>query len=219
MLLRRRFALLSVLAFATTGNLLAEGPELSVEAGRWLTLAGLPAVLSADPVREHLTSGLTTTFLVRAEGLRSASGGVVGAARVDIRYEPWDEVFFVTAMGADGAASQDVSTSTDELNDWWAALRLSLLDLAAHPPYTARSVRLAMDVVPFSSSEQLDTQRWFSESVHRSGRGRAGSSQSVTEEEGFRERIFNLLFATSIQRRPIASFEWTVRPPAELARQ
>jgi len=60
----------------------------------------LPASLLSDrDVQRQLASGLTTTFVLVA---RQREGNARGAARMEIRFDPWDEVWLVRRMGIDG---------------------------------------------------------------------------------------------------------------------
>lgn len=212
--MRRARAALSVLGLALSAVALAAAePRLEVESGRWIVLRDVPDVLTAEAVRPHLTSGLTTTFVFRVEPGRGISPGAAAGARVEIRYEPWDEVFLVTAYGADATAIRHTAAGEAELIEWWRALRLPLLDLGIDPSYPAGKVKILLDVVPFSRAEQADTQRWYSESVHRAGRGVGETNRSAGEGGDTLEKIFSVLVATSIQRRPLTSFGWVLEMP------
>ncbi|MEM7353217.1 MAG: hypothetical protein AAF657_20650 [Acidobacteriota bacterium] len=188
----------------------AETPRIEDGPGSRLVLTGLPPVLADEAVREHLTSGLTTTFQFRLTG----AGKIPAGARVEIRYDLWDEVFLVTAGGIDGQVERHRAPSFEALVDLWGALRLTLVDRSRlSQPLPAR-VRVVVDVVPFSQAEQDDTQRWFSESLDQARRsgtaevGRAGEDRSETLSQ-----TFTLLLSTSIQRRAVVSYPWTVKVP------
>jgi len=87
-----------------------ETPRLEAGSGSRLVLTGLPPILADEEVKEHLTTGLTTTLQFRVGGNKLAGG-----ARVEIRYDLWDEVFLVKAGGIDGRAESYRASSLDEL--------------------------------------------------------------------------------------------------------
>ena len=102
-------------------------------------------------------------------------GRARGGARIDIRYELWDEVWLVTRADTSGRTQRARFASFEQLEAWWRDLRLEVLPPAASPG--PAEVRLR--VIPFSQSEQLDAQRWFSpqpgRAVRRQRRGRLRS--------------------------------------------
>ncbi len=194
-----------VLAPALAG---AEAPRIEVDAERRLVLAGLPPILADDGVREQLKSGLTTSVYFRP------GGKVAGGARVDVRYDLWDEVFLLEAAGRGERIRKARASTFEELLEWWQALRLVLVDGARLPPPWPPRLKVTADVVPFSAAEQDDARRWFSESIDeqgRSGTGEVGRSGETSSEP--LSRTFNLLLATSIRRRALASYSWTLTLP------
>ncbi len=196
----------------TTATAIAQGPpRLESSGGAWLELVGLPAVLDVEQVASQLLKGLTTTFVFRVEipGLRSKS---VGGARVEIRYELWDEIFEIDEIGADGRPERHKVDSEEGLRAWWGSLRLTILDRSLTGAGTGRA-RVVLEVIPFSRAEEADTQRWFSESVHRAELGKAGTSAPITEKKGSGGGVLDMLIATSIRRRPLMTFRWDVDLP------
>ena len=78
-------------------------------------------------------------------------------------------------------------------------------------PNTARVI---LEVVPFSHSEQLDTRRWFEESVQRAEQDKnEGISRSAEGGDESLGRVFSVLIATSIRRRAVTSYRWDVDWP------
>jgi len=190
-------------------------PRLEVEPGDKLILTALPLILSDAQVRPHLTTGLTTTFAFRVTVL-TGGGKLVGGSQVEIRYEPWDEIYHVAVMGIDGRIERHTVASFGDLSEWWKTLRLGVLD-ARHADWSAASeARITVAVVPFSQAEGDDTRRWFSESLERASRSSAEeiarSAEDGPEPLG---RALNLLIATSIRRRALLSYRWTVAVPVE----
>ena len=110
----------------------------------------------------------------------------------------------------------------DELQAWWRDLRLVILDAASLAEGPAPRLRITADVVPFSHSERRDTQRWFSESIDRARRSGARSGTGEVGRSGEKRtetlsRTFDLLLATSIRRRALASYTWTLTLPSEIS--
>lgn len=185
----------------------ASGPALERSADG-VALARLPPMLRNGEVRRHLGTGLTTTlaFEVRLTGGGKARGG----ARIDIRYELWDEVWLVTRADTLGRTQRARFPSFEQLETWWRDLRLEVLP--ARTPAGPAEVRLR--VIPFSQSEQLDAQRWFSRSLANPPEQPAGSTGAVSGvlEEPSGE-LFNLLLATSIGRPALLEYEWKLLVP------
>jgi hypothetical protein len=165
-----------------------------------LTLSGLPAVLEDADVQRHLSSGLTTSFLFRVRPPRPLEQG---ASRIDIRLELWDEVFLVTLIDGEGRLSELQHSSPEALRKWWSEAGVVVSGPAAVAE-SMDSARVSLDVIPFSQAELMDTQRWLAESMGqaRTG-GRPGQSGGVS-------RAVGALIATSMQRRSIRSWVWTV---------
>jgi hypothetical protein len=182
----------------------ATAPVLERVSGEGVVLTQLPPVLRQKDVRHHLGTGLTTTlaFEVRA-GDRTRGG-----ARIDVRYELWDEVWLVTRADTSGRTQRARFPSFEQLESWWRDLRLDVLPARA----SAGQVEVRLRIIPFSQSEQLDAQRWFSRSL--ATEPAAGSAGAVTgvlaEPTG---DLFNLLLATSIGRSALLEFEWNVKLP------
>ncbi len=195
-----------------------EPPGLEFDADGRLVLHSLPPVLGHDEVRPNLTKGLTTTFLLRVDpkGTRlRARPRPQGGARIEIRYELWDEVFHVATGTADGGLVRRTLDSFGELESWWQGLRLvvagSVVSGSGTDPPRPREARVELDVVPFSQAEQRDTQRWFSESLDDAGSsGAEDIADSADKTSRTLDRTFHLLMATSIHRRALASYGWTV---------
>lgn len=212
----RRGLLPVLLLSALAPALRAAGPALEFDAGGRLVLHSLPPVLEDEAVSPNLTRGLTTTFLFRVEpeGAR-ARKKPAGGVTIEIRYELWDEVFHVATGTADGRVERRTLDSLGELESWWRGLRLVVAGgeptRSGLDPPPPRVARVELDVVPFSQAEQRDTQRWFSESLEDAGESAAEEvAESADKAPDALERTFHLLMATSIERRALASYRWTV---------
>ncbi|MDQ3281395.1 MAG: hypothetical protein M3Q69_08285 [Acidobacteriota bacterium] len=150
--------------------------------------ASLPASILADAdVRRHLGSGLTTTFLVTA---RNRATNAISGARLEVRYDLWDEVWLVRRVEFDRKSEQQRLTSRDALEKWW---RTPLRILST----SDASVSLQMDVavLPFSAAEREDARQWISKS---GGVGAAGGGGGIVDA----------LIGTTIDAKPITSYRW-----------
>jgi hypothetical protein len=191
----------------------AEGPFWSVNREGTLLVSGLPDILSRPEVKPHLTTGLTTTFAVRVTASDEIGTKVKGAGRVDVRWELWDEVFLTTAMGAAGRPRSESLPSYDRLAAWWRGLEIPAATGLA--PGARWQVKVELSVIPFSRSEQRDTQRWFSDSLGQGPRGEGGASsagQQTVEGGPALGGLLDLLIVTSIKRPNLATYVWTASP-------
>ena len=64
-----------------------------------------------------------------------------------------------------------------------------------------------------SSKEEAETERWLSETLSRAGRDRGERAIPQEAEGSSLGQVFNVLLATSIRRRAVRSFRWTVPRP------
>lgn len=188
----------------------AETVQLDLGPERNVILSGLPPILADEEVRDQLTTGLTTTLLFRFEPRRRE--GTAGA-RVEVRYELWDEEFHVAVLTVDGRLERRVLSSFEELSAWWSGLGLRVMDEEAWRS-SGRSVRLVLDVIPFSQAERDDTERWFSEVIGAAARsGGEETDRSPDDREESLGNVLSVLIATSIQRRALTSYRWPVAVP------
>jgi hypothetical protein len=178
-----------------------------------LALTRLPPILAEGEVRKQLGTGLTTSFLFEATAKGAASGKLRGAARVDVRYELWDEVYIVTRFDASGRATRTSLPSFERLVQWWREARLIVFRPSAAA--AARSVAVRLRVIPFSQAEQLDAQRWFSQALSAEKSGSAGAiSEAVEDQPESFSQVINLLLATSIGRSALLDVQWNLPLPA-----
>lgn len=155
------------------------------------------AELRQDKVRQQLESGLTTTLLIQIDA-RSISGSrtkIRGAARLDIRYEPWDEVFLVTCFHHDGRIEKLTAIDYDALLSWLNENPPKVAILL--PRNTRWSVEVSVNVLPFSQREADRTQRWFAKTLSNPGNERSDPN-----------RMLDLLAASAIKRKPLVRFFW-----------
>lgn len=160
----------------------------------------LPAsVLHTPGVRKQLVSGLTTVFVASFE-----EKGIRGGARVEVRYELWDEMFLVAVIDGDGKRREAVLPSYERLVDWWCRTQLRMV---THPSAVLTVLHLKLEAVPFSAGEQADAQRWLRQSIgEHETPGVAGPRPSRQTPGG----LLDVIIGTSVQRRPILAVRWTV---------
>jgi len=186
-------------------------PKVVSEANRGLVLTDLPPVLTEPSVAPHLTKGLTTTFIFRIDLIGRSNHKDIGGARIEIRYELWDEVFKVRMIEIDGQIRRTELDTSDALSEWWQDLELLVVPSSSSSIDGSTQARIGLEVVPFSQAEQTETQEWFSQSVSSAELARTeGVSTSVSGTEKQGNGVFSVLIATSIRRRPLTTFSWTV---------
>jgi hypothetical protein len=190
----------------------AQAPAIQA-AREGLTLSRLPAILNEAEVRKQLETGLTTSFVFETTARDARGAKTKGGARIDVRYEPWDEVYFVTRIDASGRAQKATLPSFEKLGEWWREARL----VVVRPPAAgnARSVQVRLRVIPFSQAEQLDAQRWFSQSLSGEKSGSAGAvSEAVEDQPESLNQLLSLVMATSIGRPALLEYQWNLPIPA-----
>jgi hypothetical protein len=188
-------------------------PRYQVDGAGLLVVSVLPEVLSRPEVRPHLTTGLTTSFVLEVTATRQGAPKRRGLARIDVRWEPWDEVFF-TVVIADGRARRETVGSFERLTAWWRELELVVArGLGAGNDAGRWRVEVELGVVPFSQSEERDAQRWFAGALQDAD-AEQPSSAAAPRLEGSSglDDVVDLLMATSIQRRSIVRYAWQAQP-------
>ena len=204
-----RWALLLLLAATPLGAVQAPAIEGAREG---VVLSRLPPVFGEEEVRKQLATGLTTSFAFEANGRTAGGGKIKGAARVDVRYDLWDEIYIVTRIDASGRASRVTLPSFERLAEWWRDARLVLIRGPAAAGLA--SVEVALRVIPFSQAEQLDTQRWFSQALSAEKSGSAGAvSEAVEDQPESFGQVINLLMATSIGRPALLEYSGRLPVP------
>jgi hypothetical protein len=203
-----RALLLLLLAAAPLGAVQAPAIEGAREG---IVLSHLPPIFGEEEVRKQLGTGLTTSFAFEATA-RAAGGKLKGAARVDVRYDLWDEIYIVTRIDATGHAARVTLPSFERLAEWWRDARFVLIRSPAAAGLA--SVEVALRVIPFSQAEQLDTQRWFSQALSAEKSGSAGAvSEAVEDQPESFGQVINLLMATSIGRPALLEYSWRLPVP------
>jgi len=189
-------------------------PKVRSVGARFIGIS-LPAdILLSPEVRKHLFTGLTTSFVVRLSFGAGASRRL-GGGRIDVRYEPWEEIFFSTSFHVDGTTDREKLTSLDRLVEWWQEARLKVLPLRAVQEKPAR-LRVDLTVLPFSASEERDAEKWLARSLEATRPEGSTPDRGASAGEGRESSHFlDTLLATSIKRRALSKFHWDLNFPAE----
>jgi hypothetical protein len=172
-------------------SLRAQQPPLAftVQPGG-VVAATLPlSVLQDASVRKQLRSGLTTTFLVVA---RQRDTRAVSGARIEVRYDLWDEVWIAQKVEFDRKSERQRLASIEALEKWW---RTPLRVLATNAPRVPLQVDLS--VLPFSAAEEEDARQWITKS---GGVGAGGDGTGIVDA----------LIGTTLSAKPLASYRWNV---------
>lgn len=152
--------------------------------------ATLPlSVLNDASVRKQLRSGLTTTFLLVA---RQRDTRVVSGARIEIRYDLWDEVWIAQKVEFDRKSEQQRLASLEALEKWWRTPLRVLATRAARVP-----LQVDLSVLPFSAAEEEDARQWITKS------GGVGAGEAGTG-------LVDALIGTTLSAKPLASYRWNV---------
>jgi len=210
----RRAAVALVCVAAVPAVAVTTEPRLRAAASGDITITLPETILRNEEVKKQLTSGLTTSFVITTSDRDRRGEEIRGAARVDIRFDLWDETFIVNVVSAATAPQNAVLPSFDRLADWWRNAPISFAHCARSA--VPASLRVKVDVLPFSAVEESRAQKWLSKSLDpsasASGHTRRDDPRSSASE------IIDAIIATSIRRRPILSFRWTTTIETEPAR-
>ncbi len=153
--------------------------------------ATLPASILHDvSVRKQLRSGLTTTFLLVA---RQRDTRVVSGARIEIRYDLWDEVWIAQKIEFDRKSERQRLATLDALEKWWRTPLRVLATRAARVP-----LQVDLSVLPFSAAEEEDARQW----ITKSGGVGAGDTGAAG--------LVDALIGTTLSAKPLASYRWNV---------
>ncbi len=159
--------------------------------GGGVVTATLPvSILDSAPVKKQLGSGLTTTFLVAARQSQRVLG-----ARIEIRYDLWDEVWLVRRIEFDRKEDRQRLTSREALEKWWRTpVRIFTAATAGMP------LQVDLSVLPFSASEEEDARQWIAK----------GGGVATPSGEG----LVDVLIGTTLAAKPIIRWRWDVQVAA-----
>jgi hypothetical protein len=185
----RRWLLVPLFLAATLARA-QERLAVSVLPGGTVGVALPLAILQRADVRKQLGGGLTTTFLITAR-----DGDTKGAARIEVRYDLWDEVYHVRRIEFDARQERQRFTA-EQLERWWRTTPIRLLSTTRE----ALELQVELSVLPFSAAEEEDARQWLSKS------GGVGSASRGARSPG----LVDVLIGTTIQAKPLLTFKWTV---------
>jgi hypothetical protein len=183
-----RRAILAVALFASAAHAETR-PSFIVMPGGVAAVALPASYLQEAAIRKQLASGLTTVFVIIARESGSANAG---GARIEVRYDLWDEVWLAKKVEFDGRTDRQRIASFDALMQWW---HLPVRFFSSTAVHTALNVELR--VLPFSAAEEQDAREWISKSGGVAAPSGAGS-------------FVQTLIATTITARPITTYRWNV---------
>lgn len=144
-----------------------------------------------------LASGLTTTILV------SGDDPAHRAVRIEIRYDLWEEVYRVATK----QEQQLTLPSLERLQQWLSTTRFRVGDV--RDGRVPANVRIGIEVIPFSATEQGEAQRWLLHSIsdaEAQGSG-TGASRSAPSES---PSAFDRMIAGSVKSKTLLSWHWKV---------
>jgi hypothetical protein len=197
---RRGVFILAAAALLAAGPASADTarPRCACDPRGRCTVSELPPMVSDREVRRYLESGLTTSLVLTLSGKDRASARHKSAARIDVRFEPWEEMFFVWIADAGGRPRSE-SVAPAALARWWQDLQLSFV--LGGPPQGA--ARVEVDLIPFSEEEEADTRRWYAEAL------RPAVPSSASGDATALTPVFDALTLTSIKRHGVLRFSWS----------
>ena len=178
--------------------------------GQRCLVSRLPPVIADHDVVPYLTSGLTATFVLTLSAKDGHGRRMTAGMRIEVRFEPWNEVFFAVLVRPGAATEQLHLGSQEKLRAWWSALKLPFV--MAHA--IAGAARLEVTLIPFSGEEERETRQWYAETL-RVDRRQADDRRSVDERPLDRDlsrvgEMLDSLTLTSIKRHGVLRFEWSV---------
>jgi hypothetical protein len=205
MVIRSLFPLLLILSSVAVLGADMGRPTYGVTPDGLVAVSFPPEMLRSEEVRRQLTSGLTTSFVVIAT---AGAARVRSGARVEVRYDLWDEQFLVRKIELDGRVTQQTFASFDAFEKWWRGAAIRLVRV---PPNTSPlRLEIELTVLPFSAAEQHQTREWLSKSA-----GVAGSSPRAPSGAAPRDdvpttssAIIDAVIGTTIHARPLLTFRW-----------
>jgi hypothetical protein len=190
-------------------------PRLVVSAGQ-VALVPTAVVLDQEDVRTELTSGLTNGFLFQVQ-LSQEGGRHEAGARIDVRYEPWEEAFFVTVFCLGRPETHHKFDSASELRAWFNRERVPLWPATAERAPPSAHGRVVFQFLPFSEAEVDRARRWVADALRSQGSSPSGTSLPPTDPSAVRptvrprsSSIFDVFLSTSIRSRAVLKLSWQV---------
>lgn len=191
---RGRWGLLLLCAFAGAALAQPHRPTVILNGDR--VLVALPdSILKEKNVRTRLESALTTTFILKTR-MAAADAAI---ARIEIRYDLWDEVYRVKRIEAPNRVTQQQIATAALLEQWWR----TPVDVARLTGERG-TIDIELIVLPFSAAEENDARQWLSKSGGANDPSSSGS-----------KGVVDVMIGTTLSARPIVSYRWS----AEIVRR
>jgi hypothetical protein len=184
-------------------------------AGQRCQVSRLPPVIADREVTPYLKSGLTATFIIKLTAKDDRGRRMTTSVYVEVRFEPWDEVFCVVVVRPGIAAERFRLESIEKLQSWWTTLKLPF----AMASVAAGEARLEVTLLPFSGEEETETRQWYAEALrvdrrHADGR-RQADERGIDRDLPRVGEVLDSLTLTSIKRHGVLHFEWSARVERE----
>ena len=155
-----RPALVLAFSLVLAIGLRAQQPPLAftVQPGG-VVAANLPvSILQDASVRKQLRSGLTTTFLLVT---RQRDTRIVSGARIEIRYDLWDEVY--TVRLCDRCKPMKVKYQSEAFKLLTEVTDVPVASLAVMPYEDIYYLAMRVDLNPVSPETLTEVRRWLSQ--------------------------------------------------------
>ena len=200
-----RIPALALALLAATAHDEARRPAANITAEGTIAVTLPQKLIRSREVKEQLTSGLTTTFILSLAA-NDRAGAVHGGARLDVRLDLWEEKYLISIATPNGL--QKISLDSEKaLEEWWSENWLVVT--APRQLQKGLDLELRLQMLPFSAREQIDTERWLSRTLssNRVGDGERTPAQSA--------EILRIIVETSVRRDPLLEYKWSVHaePP------
>ena len=170
-----------------------------------LTITLPSDLIAKKEVREHLTSGLTTVFVIAT--FAEEDGGVTsGGARVEVRFALWEEQYVVNVIDPSGDEHRMTFASAAAFERWWAENPLTVSPPRRYGPRV--DVRVKLTMLPFSARDQSDTRKWLARTLSESAAANERTAAQSAE-------VLRAIVETSVKRRPLLVREWTMHATRE----
>ena len=177
-------------------------PSASITSDGAIAVTLPQKLIRSKEVKEQLTSGLTTTFLL---SLKASEGrnNVSGAARLDVRLDLWEETYLISMTTPSGGLEQVSLRSERALEEWWS--ENTLVVTTPHALRGPARVEMQLEMLPFSPREQSETERWLSRTLSAN---RVGNDEPTPAQSA---EILRIIVETSVRRRPLLQYKWSAR--------
>ncbi len=195
----------TLLVAATLAAMPPSVPRVRIS-GSQIDVSLPPSILKNAAMQKQLTSGLTTVFITSVDERSRAGQQIRGAARIEIRFELWEEKFLVNTIDIAARRESRAFDNFDKLAEWWQAAWLHIADVK--PDDAPASIGVKAEVVPFSAAEEADAQQWLLHSLAEPGASRASSTRDNASAHA---SVLDVIIGTGVRRRPTQSWRWTVR--------